>query len=262
MNSDGIIELLQRRGTDAFDLYERRPGRFQLIAPIMHEDGDMVEVYLQDSPKSEGHVRVCDFGLTLMRLSYSFDVGTPTRQRIFESIIINNGVGNDEGNLYLDTPLDKLYESVLQFAGCAQKVCNMRYWTRESIRSAFYDDLGSYVNEELVEFNPVKDLFPMADYPISVDWSMTHNRRDFYLFGVRGNEKAKNVAIALLEFQKARLPFISLVVHESMEELGRREQLYLTKNADTQYPLLADFQERAADDIHRFAGSNGVTVAP
>ena len=261
MNSDGIIELLRRRGTDAFDLYESRPGSFQLIAPIMHEDGDMVEVYLRDSPKGDGYVRVCDFGMTLMRLSYSFDVGTPTRQRIFESIIINNGVGNDDGNLYLDTPLDKLYESVLQFAGCAQKVCNMRYWSRETVRSAFYDDLGSYVDPELVEFNPVRNLYPMGDYPISVDWSLRHNRRDFYLFGVLGNEKAKNVAIALLEFQKARLPFISLVVHESMEELGSRERLYLTKNADTQYPLLADFQERGMEDIYRFAGLNGAPFA-
>ena len=101
----------------------------------------------------------------------------------------------------------------------------------------------------------------MGDYPISVDWSLTHNRRDFYLFGVRGNEKAKNVAIALLEFQKVRLPFISLVVHESMEELGSRERLYLTKSADTQYPLLADFQERGMEDIYRFAGLNGAPVA-
>ena len=261
MNSRNIIERLQRRGTDAFDLYERRPGNFQLIAPIMHEDGDMVEIYLGDSPKGDGYVRVSDFGMSLMRLSYSFDVSTPTRQRIFESIIINNGVSNEEGNLHLDTPIDKLYESVLQFSGCIQKVCNMRYWSRETVRSAFYDDLGSYVDQELVEFNPERNLFPMDDYPISVDWSLTHNRRDFYLFGVLGNEKAKNVAIALLEFQKRRLPFISLVVHESMGELGRREQLYLTKNADTQYPLLADFRERAVDDIHRFGGLNGAPVA-
>ena len=133
--------------------------------------------------------------------------------------------------------------------------------SRETVRSAFYDDLGSYVDEKLIQFNPVRNHFPMDEYPISVDWSLSYNRRDFYVFGVLGNEKAKNVAIALLEFQKARLPFFSLVVHESMEELGRRERLYLTKNADTQYPLLADFQERGADDIYRFAGSNGVPVA-
>ena len=100
-----------------------------------------------------------------MRLSYSFDIGTPTRQRIFESIIINNGVGNEDGNLYLDTPLDKLYESVLQFAGCAQKVCNMRYWSRENVRSAFYDDLGSYVDQELVQFNPVQEPLPDGGLP-------------------------------------------------------------------------------------------------
>ena len=191
MNSAGIKELLQSRGTDAFDLYERRPGSFQLIAPIMHEDGDMVEIYLQDSPEGDGYVRICDFGMTLMRLSYSFEIGTATRQRIFESIIINNRVGNDDGNLYLDAPVEKLYESVLQFAGCAQKVCNMRYWSRESVRSAFYDDLRDYVSQELVTYSPVANLSPIDDYPISVDWSLTLNQRNFYLFGVRGNEKAK-----------------------------------------------------------------------
>ena len=96
--------------------------------------------------------------------------------------------------------------------------------------------------------------FRWLTIPAGVDWSLRHNERDFYVFGIRGNDKAKNVAISLLEFQKARLPFISLVVHEDIEELGRRERLYITRNADTQYPVLRDFQEKAADDIHRFAG--------
>ena len=261
MNSSDIKALLQRRGTDTFDLYERRPGSFQLIAPIMHEDGDMVEIYLQDSPEGDGYVRICDFGMTLMRLSYSFEIGTATRQRIFESIIINNRVGNDDGNLYLDAPVEKLYESVLQFAGCAQKVCNMRYWSRESVRSAFYDDLRDYVSQELVTYSPVANLSPIDDYPISVDWSLTLNQRNFYLFGVRGNEKAKNVAIALLEFQKVHLPFMSLVVHENIDDLGKKELWYLTKNADTQYPVLSDFQEKGINDIERFASLNGAIHA-
>ena len=77
----------------------------------------MVEIYLQDSPKGEGYIRICDFGLTLMRLSYTYEISTPTREQIFDSILINNGVGNEEGNLYLDAPLDKLSESILQFCG-------------------------------------------------------------------------------------------------------------------------------------------------
>ncbi len=236
------------------DVYERRTGSFQLIIPILHEDGDMVEIYVQDSPLGEGYLRICDFGLTLMRLSYTFDIGSTSRQRIFDSILTNNHVNNDNGNLYLDAPFSQFYESILQFAGCAQKVCNMRYWSREAIRSAFYDDLKEYVTAELTQFSPAPDVSPLADYPISVDWSLTHNNHNFYVFGVRGNDKAKNVAISLLEFQKAQLPFISLVVHEDMEEIGRKEGLYLTRNADTQYPLLNDFRERAVADVERIAG--------
>ena len=87
----------------------------------------------------------------------------------------------------------------------------------------------------------------------SVDWTLTHNTRNFYLFGVLGNDKAKNVAITLLEFQKADLPFISLVVHEDMEALGRRERQYLTRNADRQYPVLDDFKESVVSDLRRLA---------
>ena len=96
--------------------------------------------------------------------------------------------------------MDRLYESILQFAGCAQKVCNMRYWSREIIRSAFYDDLEEYVTTELERFNPRADHSPLPEYPISVDWFLKYKHVDFYVFGVRGSDKAKNVAIALLEF--------------------------------------------------------------
>ena len=114
------------------DFYERRPGIHQMIIPIFHEDGDMVDIYVQDSPKGDGYVRICDFGMTLMRLSYTFDVSTPTRERILESILINNRVERGDDGLYLDAPIGIVYESVLQFAGCVQKVCNMRYWDDDS----------------------------------------------------------------------------------------------------------------------------------
>lgn len=141
MNIESVRESLNSLLAAGFDLCERRPGKQQLILPVLHEDGDMVEIYLQDSPKGERYVRICDHGVTLMRLSYTYEISTPTRQRIFDSILVNNGVGNEEGNLYLDAPVDRLTEGIFRFAGCAQKVCNMRYWSREIIRSAFHDDL-------------------------------------------------------------------------------------------------------------------------
>ena len=256
MDFDKAISLLRERTQNGFDVYERRPGNRQLIVPILHEDGDMVDIYLRDSPQGENYARICDFGMALMRLSYTYEINSPARERIFDSILINNGVRNEGGNLYLDVAAEMLYEGVLQFAGCVQKVCNMRYWSREIVRSAFYEDLRNYATTELAPFHPQPDVCPLPNYEIiSVDWSLTHNDRNFYLFGIGSGDKAKNVAISLLEFQKASLPFISLVVHEDMEELGRRERQYLTKNADTQYPTLGDFREKAQSDIPRLAAA-------
>ena len=91
-----------------------------------------MDIYVHDSPMGDGYVRICDFGMTLMRLSYAFEVSTPSRERILESVLINNGVKRGDDGLYLDAPIWIVYESVLQFAGCVQKVCNMRYWNNES----------------------------------------------------------------------------------------------------------------------------------
>ncbi len=254
MEIEALRGVLAQRVTSAIDFYERRPGSYQLIFPVFHEDGDMIDIYLQESPLGQEQVRICDFGMTLMRLSYSYEINTDSRQRIFENILINSGLENDDGNLYLDTDRERIYEGVLQFAGGVQKICNLRYWQRETVRNTFYEDLEILIQGGMEEFNPRRETFPLQDYPSSVDWSLNHNDRQFFVFGVLGNGKAKSVVISLLEFQKARLPFISLIVHDDMENLGRLEKLLLTRNADTQYPVLNDFREKGADDIRRLAG--------
>lgn len=254
MDINSIRASLSGRIAAGFDIYERRQGDYQLIIPICHEDGDMVDIYLRESPRGDAYIRICDLGMALMRLSYSYDLNTDARRRIFDDILINNRVANDDGNLCLDVPIGALYEGIMQFAGCVQKVCNMRYWARETVRSAFYDDLNDYITSNLTTYSPVARQTPLPNAGVfSVDWTLTHNRRPFYLFGVLGNDKAKNVAITLLEFQKATLPFISLVIHEDMEALGRRERQYLTRNADRQYPVLDDFKESVEADLRRLA---------
>lgn len=256
MNIDELRNSVKSLAGDGFDIVERQIGNYQIIIPILHEDGDMVDVYLQGSPRGDSYARICDFGMTLMRLSYNYELNTPTRKRIFDSILINNEVDIEDGNLFLDIHLDNAYDGILKFAGCIQKICNMDYWSRETVRSAFYDDLAMYIQEDMAEFSPRSDQNPLPDYPmISVDWSLSHNDRTFFIFGVRGNDKAKTVAITLLEFQKVNLPFLSMVVHEDMGELGGREITYLTRNADKQYPAFGDFKEKGSVDIRRLAAS-------
>ena len=265
MDTEKILSSLNR-AKKSFKFYERREGKYQLASPILHEDGDMVDIYFQKSPKGAGYVRICDFGMALQRLSYNYEINTPSKKKVFNSILLNNGVQEDNGNLYLDAPVDKIYERVLQFAGCIQKVCGMDYWSREKTKTAFYENLKTFVLKDLKEFNPQPDVKPLlnnqmdnqkhAQKEISVfkaDWSLKRKNRNFYLFGVPGSGKAKDSAKALLKFKEANLPFISLIAHEDMQNLGNKELIYLTKNADKQYPNLDDFNQEAARDIKRFA---------
>ena len=256
MDTEKILSSLNRAKT-SFSIHERRSGKYQLTAPILHEDGDMVDIYLQESPKGAGYIRICDFGMAGQRLSCNYEINTPAKKKVFNSILLNSGVQEDNGNLYLDAPADKIYESVLQFAGCVQKVCSMDYWSRETIRSSFYEDLEALVLKDLEKFNPQPDAKPLLSNQnteasvFKADWSLKWKGREFYLFGVRGSAKAKDAAIALLEFKRAELPFISLIVHEDMQSLGNKETVYLTRNADKQYPSLTDFTKEGAKDIQR-----------
>ena len=64
-----IQEILTNTPANAFQLQEKRPGTFQLIAPIFHDDGDMavsythLDVYKRQS--SCRHLSGCQLCYTL-----------------------------------------------------------------------------------------------------------------------------------------------------------------------------------------------------
>ena len=71
---------------------ERRPGVLQVLAPLFHEDGDMVDIFLDEPADGSGKVRTGDHGLTLMRLTYTYDLDTENKQRIFNRILSENRI--------------------------------------------------------------------------------------------------------------------------------------------------------------------------
>lgn len=43
-----IAEVLSQTPANTFHLQEKRPGLFQLIGPVFHEDGDMMSIFLKE----------------------------------------------------------------------------------------------------------------------------------------------------------------------------------------------------------------------
>jgi hypothetical protein len=242
-----FLENLKSEFNHHVSFRERRRGIVQLLAPLFHEDGDMVDIFLDlpDSPSQP--IRVSDHGMTLMRLSYSYDVDTPTKRRILDRVISENGLAEDRGRLFIDTTPEHLYPTVLQFAQTVAKVSNMQAFKREVVQNLFYEMLGDFVKSSLGRYRPIEGYQPIPDRDdLEVDWRLDLSPRQIFLFGVKDNAKARLAALTCLQFQLSNIPFRSAIVHEDFENgLSKKDRSRITNVADKQFTSLSDFQANA-----------------
>lgn len=62
-----------KRQFNIIDFREKRPGIFKVLLPFFHEDGDMYDVFIEEI---NDYIRISDYGLTMMKLSYNFEFDT------------------------------------------------------------------------------------------------------------------------------------------------------------------------------------------
>ncbi len=250
MNSD-YLELLKEQFNQRIDFHEKRPGITQLIAPFYYEDGDMLDIFYEESPEKT-KIRITDYGMSLMHLSYTYDLDTPNKERIFQNIISENGLKEQNGNIYIDVDPKHLYQMSLQFVQAIAKISSMRQFRREVVQSLFYEMLEEFIYDNLNKYNIVKNVQPLPDRDdLEVDFSLEAGKKPIYLFGVKDVPKARLTTICCLEFQKARLPFRSFVIHQEFETLPKKDRSRLTSAADKQFIDLEDFKKNAEQFIER-----------
>jgi hypothetical protein len=167
----------------------------------------MVDIFLDEARNGTSKLRISDHGMTLMRLTYSYDLDTPNKQRIFSRILAENRIQEADGRLYIEADPEALYPAILQFAQTVAKVSSMQYFKREVIQSLFYEQLDEFIQEHLAAYNPRPGVLPIPDHDeYEVDYQFDVGPRPLYLFGVKEKDKARLVTISCLEFQRRRLP--------------------------------------------------------
>jgi hypothetical protein len=155
---------------------------------------------------------------------------------------------------FIETQPEALYPVVLQFAQAVGKISNMRLFKREVISSLFYEILDEFIMESLVRFGPKPDALPIPERDdLEVDYELQKTAKPVYIFGGRDFAKARLTTISCLEFQKARIPHKSIVVHEDFESLARKDRKRITSAADKQFVDLEDFKVHGEEFIQRDA---------
>lgn len=255
MDKNDLTTILHQKATSRLSIHESRTGEYQVVIPFYHEDGDMIEVFIKPKSGSKNQARIFDYGMSLQRLSYTYDINTTSRKRVLESILWNNDINNDNGNLYIDTTIDGLYENILKFIGGVQKICNMKYWSKSSdkvvlhqFNNTAYSVLNSY-NKFEMRYRP-----PGYDGRFLVDWFLSHDDSSFYIFGIGGYSKASNTTIAILEYLNISLVFNSVVVYYNPDaKIPFKTKDSLNKHANKIYHNTDDFRNSVQYDIAMMA---------
>ena len=248
---ENYLDLFKQQFNNRIRLQERRPSVYQVFCPFFHEDGDMVDVFIE-KVGNNGDILISDHGMTVQRLSYSYDIDTSNKERIFKRIVSESGLKVNDGRLCLETQAGTLYQGFLQFVQGVTRVSNMGLFKREVIQDLFYEMFSEWVVEHLASYAPRPNVFPIQDRDdLEVDYEIQLSKEPIYIFGVKDNHKARLTTISCLEFQKANLPFTSVAVHEDFEALSKNDRKRITSACDKQFVDLSDFKAHADEYLRR-----------
>lgn len=218
-------------------------GFARVNLPMTGRDGDGFTAYLQ--PTSSGW-RISDMGSTMMRLSYENDLNklfTGARGKLFETILKEGGLAEEDGELYLDVPADAIPRGLFTLGQGLTRVEDIGLWTRSRIESTFYEDLAavleSFLPPEQFERGYVVPGVPNGDsYP--VDYFIRTQRRPLYLFGVNTKEKAMLTTIILQHLMAAQQDFDSMVICANIEDIPKLDKRRLTNAANDVVATIQD----------------------
>lgn len=99
---DILAVLREQLGKQTY-LEELEPGVSRLYIPLFHEDGDMLSIYIDS--QSNNQILIRDYGNTLMRVSYTFDINTEHKKKVLYDIIKSNNGSLDDGEIIYATDI-------------------------------------------------------------------------------------------------------------------------------------------------------------
>lgn len=218
-------------------------GFARVNLPMTGRDGDSFTAYLK--PITAGW-RISDMGTTMMRLSYENDLSrllTGARGKLFETILKEAGLSEDDGELHLEVPSDAIPRGLFTLGQGITRIEDIGLWTRSRIESTFYEDLASvlesFLSPDQFERNYIVPGVPNGDsYP--VDYFIRTKSRPLYLFGVNNKEKAMLTTIILQHLMAARQDFDSMVICANIEDIPKLDRRRLTNAANDVVATIQD----------------------
>jgi hypothetical protein len=211
-------------------------GFTQIVTPFTFSDGDVFQLYPAEG--SAGSVQLTDYGHTFMHLSYENDIGKfreGTRGKLFDQVLAESGVRQEDGKLVLDTSIEDLGGSILKFGQTITRIYDLTFLNRSRAASTFYEDLKE-VLYGLVDGSKITPDFVLPDRPDARDYAIDYRiegKREQHLFvlGIASRDKARLATIVLEHWLRFSIPFDSLLIFQDQTEIPRGDLARLSNAA-------------------------------
>jgi hypothetical protein len=243
MKLDTIEQSFQQKISTQIQVLQEGLDRYRILSPFHFNDGDhlvilLKQIGLQWFFTDEGH--------TFMHLTYSMDekeLYQGTRQNIISSILNSFGINDRNGELVAEVNGDLYGDTLYSFIQALIKISDITYLTRERARSTFMEDFYSFMEEQIPKerrildwHDPIND--PRAIYP--VDLHINHMEKPLFVFAINGDNKARDVTINFLQYEKWGLKYQSMVVFENQEDINRKVLARLSDVCGKMFSNLGD----------------------
>ncbi len=218
--------------------------------PFYFPDGDPYQIYIKEMPG--GIIRLTDMGHTMMQLSYENDVDKfrqGTRGNIFNQIIAETFIKEENGEFYIDTTSNNLATSIFRLGQALTKINDLTFLNRARAESTFYEDLKeslfNVIASEKIHTDYVyANMENAQDYPI--DYFIEGKHSPLYLFGIPNKDKARLTTIILERLLRKTSDFDSLLIFAEQKNIPYSD---LARLSNTGGEMIASLD--ATDDFKR-----------
>jgi hypothetical protein len=255
MNISAIEAKFRETVNQKITLRPEGMDRYHIFTPFMFNDGDHLVTLLKKSARGWA---ITDEGHTFMHLSYDLDMRvleTGTRQSMIGSALSMFGIQDADGELLIPIENEAYGDALYNFIQGLIKIADVKYLSRERVRSAFMEDFKAFLSEKIPEQRRKFDFFdmqhdPEAKYP--VDCRIGNGQRPLFVFAVPSEDKCRDVTISCLQYEKWGIPFRSMAIYENQEEINRKVVARFSDVCEKQYSSLNANKDRIGKYFEEF----------
>lgn len=244
------LEILKTSYNNGISFEKIKENVYRVIASFYHEDGDAIDIFIKEF---DGNLYITDYGMTLMKLSYLFELDTETKKDVLNSIILYNYLDNKDGELQMKTSVTSFSEDLNQFCLAVAKVTNIEILSKNLIASMFNEILDNYFEKYIKEkYNFVRNFKPLPDSDITIDYKIEVKGLNIplFVFPIKTSLQAVRMAYDCAEMKEKKVKSVNLAVCEDMSKIEKKDFRRMNAQSMKCYLDVNEFEENLDEMIN------------